>query len=77
MARTPLTRPWTDEEIKSLRQMLASGANARTVAVKLRRNVNGIRSKIAKLHARDREQAQQSARKPDKPSPARVNDGAF
>jgi hypothetical protein len=77
MARTPLTRPWTDEEITSLRQMLASGANARAVALKLRRNVNGVRSKIAKLHPRDREQAQQSTRTPDKPSPARVNDEAF
>jgi hypothetical protein len=56
MARAPLIRPWTDDEIGRLEQLLASGLTAREAAFKLRRNVSSVRSKIAKLQVPYREQ---------------------
>jgi hypothetical protein len=67
MARTPLIRPWTDEEMATLRVMLASGVSLRTAALKLRRKLSGVRRKIAQIQADDQEQARKrSGRKPDK-----------
>jgi hypothetical protein len=49
MARTPLTRPWTEKEIAELERRLESGATPLTAALKLRRRVLGVRSKIRNL----------------------------
>src|ERR1700760_1275751 len=57
MARTPLTHPWTDQEIATLRVMLATGVSPRTAALKLRRKLSGVRRKIAQIHAGDQETA--------------------
>ena len=54
-----------------LRVMLASGVSPRSAALKLRRNLSAVRSKIRKIQAGDQETARQRsdrARKPDKPS---------
>jgi hypothetical protein len=79
MTRTPLTRLWTDEDVATLREMLASGVTLRTAALKLRRKLNGVRSKIAKIQARQQEHARQrrAAPKPGEPPPVRVSDGTF
>jgi hypothetical protein len=81
MARTPLTHPWTDQEIARLRVMLASGESPRSAALKLRRKLGGVKAKIRKIQARDRETARQRsgrARKPDKPlASTRASDGTF
>ena len=81
MARTPLTQPWTDQEIAMLRVMLASGVSPRSAALKLRRNLSAVRSKIRKIQAGDQETARQRsdrARKPDKPSATTgASDGTF
>jgi hypothetical protein len=81
MARTPLNQPWTDQEIATLRVMLAAGVSARAAALKLKRRLNGVRRKIAQIHAGDQDTARQRsgrARKPDKPSAStRASDGTF
>jgi len=76
MARTPLTRPWTDEEIAALREMQASGATPLAMALKLRRKCSGVRSKIAKIQASDQEPAPQRSDRPaGKPDKARPSNG--
>jgi hypothetical protein len=81
MARTPLTHPWTDQEIATLRVMLASGVSPRAAALKLKRKLNGVRRKISQIQAGDQATARQRssrARKPDKPSaPTGASDGTF
>jgi hypothetical protein len=49
MARTPLTRRWTAEEIERLKEQVACGATPVRVALKLRRRVNSIRTKISEI----------------------------
>ena len=81
MARTPLTQPWTDQEIAMLRVMLASGVSPRSAALKLRRKLGGVKAKIRKIQAGDQETARQRsdrARKPDKSSATTgASDGTF
>jgi hypothetical protein len=73
MARTPLTRPWTEEEIAELERLLELGATPLAVALKLRRTVTGVRSKIRKLQSGGQKQTR--PRSTARPTESETADG--
>jgi hypothetical protein len=64
MARTPLTRPWADEELAELQRLMEAGATPRAAALRLRRSVTAVRSKIRKFQASDQKQTRMRAGRP-------------
>jgi hypothetical protein len=54
MARKPLTRHWTPEETERLKMLFGSGATPLTAALKLRRTLGGITTKISEIRCAER-----------------------
>jgi hypothetical protein len=50
MARTPITRRWTQEETERLKELLASGTTPLAAAIKLRRRCSSVKRKIFEIN---------------------------
>ena len=49
MTRILLSRPWTDEDISTLRKLWADGVPVRKLALRFRRSQSAIRGKAVQL----------------------------
>ena len=70
--RRPITRPWTDEEIETLKALVAKGASPLKAAAALKRGLDSVKQK-AKLVGTPF-QTLQEARKKWMPDTLRRND---